>query len=424
MPVDQTEARPDWLDAQLELIRLQKLMAELEAGRRRGRSTLPLRLVRDRLERHVERWASTWAKEAAALMAQFEDVSSHLCIAAARLEETDSDQVTLEHIHEGLKSLGERKKYMITIAELYESLERDYIINGRKSRRNITSVWKNHLRAVFGQLPAAGVSSDKIAEYIVARQKQGAKNATINRETSCLQRLYTLAVQAGKLTRSPHIFHLAERNVRQGFLRDSQVDALARETARVGLWLYGIFLVAFTYGWRKTELLRLRVRQCDFIERSITLDAGTTKNDEARQVRMTDEVFDLLLQCVAGKDQEAFVFTRTHESNGRKTKTRDGKVADLRDDWAKACLAAGCHGLLLHDLRRTAARNLIRAGVPQKTSQAITGHRTPSVFARYQIIDESDLQDAVRKLESSATRRREEGRFDPEPVEHRSGLVS
>ena len=111
---------------------------------------------------------------------------------------------------------------MITVAELYEALERDYIINCRKSRRNITSVLENHLRAAFGQLPAAGVPSDKIAEYIVARQKQGAKNATINRETSCLQRLYTLAVQAGKLTRSPHIFHLAERNVRQGFLISSR----------------------------------------------------------------------------------------------------------------------------------------------------------------------------------------------------------
>jgi site-specific recombinase XerD len=218
-----------------------------------------------------------------------EPSNSHLRVALAQSLETD-DQIILGHVREALQILGEKEKFMITVAELYEALERDYIINCRKSRRNITSVLENHLRAAFGQLPAAGVSSDKIAEYIVARQKQGAKNATINRETSCLQRLYTLAVQAGKLTRSPHIFHQAERNVRQVFLRDSQVDALARETARIGVWLHGIFLVAFTYGWRKTELLRLRVRQCDFIERSITLDAGTTKCENTGRFRSSGSV--------------------------------------------------------------------------------------------------------------------------------------
>ncbi len=277
------------------------------------------------------------------------------------------------------------------------------------------SVWQNHLKAVFGELPAAGVSSDQIAEYIVARQKQGAEKGTINRETALLARAFALAKQTGKIARTPYITHLVERNIRRGFLPDQRFDALALETRKVGLWLHGIFLVAFTYGWRKTELLRLRVRQCDFVERSITLDAGTTKNDEARQVRMTDEIFDVLQLCVAKKDQESFVFTRERESNGRKTKTRDGRIVDLRDDWSKACALAGCQGLLLHDLRRTAARNLIRAGVPQKTAQAITGHRTPSMFARYQIIDESDLQDATRKLQDAATRRREQGLFEPEP---------
>jgi integrase len=341
--------------------------------------------------------------------AQCADACGHLSLAEARLVEM-GDEITLSHVREALEALGEKERYQVTISDLYSAVERDYLIRGRKTLRNIKCVWKNHLQAAFGQLPAASLSSDQVIIYIAQRQADGAANATINRETACLQRLFSLAIQSGKLIRKPYIPHLDERNnVRRGFVKDSQFDALARETERIGVWLRAILECGFVYGFRKSELLRLRVGQLDFVEKSIVLDAGTTKNGEGRQVRMTDEVFDLLRQCVVDKGPEAFVFTRKHESNGRRTKTADGHIVDLRDAWNTACRAAGCPDVLVHDLRRSAVRNLVRAGVQRKVAQQITGHKTDSVFQRYNILDEEDLIDAARKLQDAATRRRQQG---------------
>ena len=74
------------------------------------------------------------------------------------------------------------------------------------------------------------------------------------------------------------------------------------------------------------------------------------------------------------------------------------RIKDFRKSWASACKAVGLSGMLRHDLRRTAARNLIRSGVPEVVSMRITGHRTPAVFNRYNIVSPTDLQDAARKM--------------------------
>ena len=147
--------------------------------------------------------------------------------------------------------------------------------------------------------------------------------------------------------------------------------------------------VGYAFGFRKSELLKMHVRQVDLLNRTITLDPGTTKNDDAREVTMTQEVFDLLAACVVGKQPEDFVFTR---KNGK-------PVRDFHESWEKLCIAAGVPGLLLHDLRRSAVRNMIRRGVPERVAMAISGHKTRTVFERYNIVSPSDLREAARKIE-------------------------
>ncbi len=128
----------------------------------------------------------------------------------------------------------------------------------------------------------------------------------------------------------------------------------------------------------------MRVKQIDLKNRTIHLFAGETKNDEGRVVKMTDEVYDYLRVCVEGKGPDDAVFTWEDGS----------EVKDFRGSWAKMTKAAGVN-IMLHDFRRSAARNLIRAGVSRDVAKRITGHKTDSMFSRYNIVNEGDLAEAA-----------------------------
>lgn len=78
---------------------------------------------------------------------------------------------------------------------------------------------------------------------------------------------------------------------------------------------------------------------------------------------------------------------------------REGKrIKKLDEAWRAACKRAKVPSKLFHDFRRTSARNLIRAGVPEHWAMRLTGHKTAEVFRRYAITSESDLRDAVSRL--------------------------
>jgi integrase len=83
---------------------------------------------------------------------------------------------------------------------------------------------------------------------------------------------------------------------------------------------------------------------------------------------------------------------------------RKGKpIKSYRKALAAACIAAGCPGRLMHDFRRTAVRNLERAGVSRSVAMKVTGHKTESVYRRYAIVCSGDLADAGRKLQAMTT---------------------
>jgi integrase len=250
--------------------------------------------------------------------------------------------------------------------------------------------WKLHLTPFFGDLRAIDVSSDLIARYVDKRQQQGAKNATINRELAALKRMFHLGHKATppKVNRIPAFPRLAEDNIRKGFLEDGQYDKLFASCPEN--WFRAIVEVGRTYGWRVGELLKMRVKQVDLLSRTIRLEPGTTKNRDGREVTMTKRVYELLKLCVFGKKSEDFVFTR---SNGN-------PVRDFRGTWVKSCEHAEVPGLLFHDLRRTAARNLRRAGVAEGVIMKIGGWRTRSVFERYAIVSQSDIAEAIGRLET------------------------
>ena len=134
-------------------------------------------------------------------------------------------------------------------------------------------------------------------------------------------------------------------------------------------------------------------------------------NRDGRVFPMTAELRRLLQVQAAERDAlkkaghiVASVFFRM-VAEGRGGDKKPRSIASFGKAWKAACAAAGCPGRIPHDLRRTAVRNLVRAGVPQTVAMKLTGHKTDSVFRRYDIVSEGDLREAARKLDATQERR-------------------
>ncbi|HEY4930058.1 MAG TPA: site-specific integrase [Terriglobales bacterium] len=303
-------------------------------------------------------------------------------------------QLLNRRLHEiGTGTYAGPKMERIQVEELAELLLRDYRINQRKSLDDVKERWELHLKPFFGELRAMDVSSTLIDQYVDERQQEDAANATINREMAALKRMFRLGHNATPplVLHLPRFPKLEENNIRTGFLEGGQAERIVAYCPE--LWFRGLVECGRTYGWRKGELLNMRVSQADLAQRVIRLEPGTTKNRDGRTAAMTDAVWALLGALVEGKGPNDYVFTR------------GGKpIKDFRVTWQKACEHAGVPGLLFHDLRRTAARDLRREGIDESVIMKIGGWKTPSVFKRYAIVDQRDLRDAMAKLEQARKR--------------------
>jgi len=163
---------------------------------------------------------------------------------------------------------------------------------------------------------------------IANRQAEGAANSTINRELVALKRM--LRWECVRVS-APAFTRLEERNIRKGFVEENQYQELAKACSTEGPWLQAMFEVAYNFGWRVSELLNLRVRQIDLTARTIRLEPGETKNDEARTVVMTGLVYALLQQCVAGKKPDDYVFTREGGSRFEISAWHGGRHVSVRN---------------------------------------------------------------------------------------------
>jgi integrase len=190
-----------------------------------------------------------------------------------------------------------------------------------------------------------------------------------------------------KVDRVPYIPMLKENNTRKGFFEHQEYLSLLKALPS---FLRPVVTFGYKTGWRKSEIVGLTWKRVELEERAVRLEAEETKNSEGRTIYLDDELLKLLkIQWLKRHRTCELVF---HNDGQR--------IKDFRGSWEKACNDADIEGRLFHDLRRTAIRNMVRAGTPERVAMMISGHKTRAVFDRYNIVNPDDLKQAAARQEA------------------------
>jgi integrase len=312
------------------------------------------------------------------------------------------------------------------VSELLDDLAAHFKLGGKGSPQNLSTI--KRAKEYFDDFRALSVTSKMINEYIQAKLDAGYANASINRTLQMVGQAYRLA----KLP-APRMVRLDESgNVRKGFFEPVQFAAVQSNLSH-DLRDFVAFLYAT--GWRKGEASSLTWQ--DVESSSIELRAEHSKNGKARSVPLEGELAEIIERRRAARQYKQGQLTQLSEFVFH----RDGKpIKEFRKAWATACLLGGVgklhcrkcdeivdaahfcakcdrkwkrealryRGRVVHDLRRSGVRDLIRAGVGQAVAMSISGHRTVSMFLRYSISGERDKREALKATQLYRKQQREQ----------------
>ncbi|HEY2119929.1 MAG TPA: site-specific integrase [Candidatus Acidoferrum sp.] len=295
-----------------------------------------------------------------------------------------------------------------TVGELLDRKLASYQKDGTATAAHLSQI--KRAKEDFGKLNSDALTEEKFAAYIGRRKTAGAANATVNRVTDLVRSAYR---DAGLPV--PRCEHLSEKdNVRKGFFSPDDFYAVH---VKLEDWLGDYVQFAYLTGWRAGSIRDLEWDAVDFREGEINLPGEFTKNGEPLAMPLEGELAELLARRKQLQKTGAVISTRVFDRDGQPI-----TQSIYQRPWIAACLAAGqgcmvCRkcgeksikwshcgratkysGRLIHDFRRTAARDLTRSGTPQSVAMAITGHKTDSMFKRYNIVDTDDVRKALRSM--------------------------
>lgn len=311
----------------------------------------------------------------------------------------------------------------VTFDEAARALITDTTVHHPKSLKGLTRRITKHLAPFFGGWRLAAITSADVTVYVAQRQQQGivavkgpkkgqrvkdVTNAEINRSLQTLKRIFSLAIEQNFLAMRPTIKLLPESLPRSGFFEREQIDSVLKHLPAE---IRPVIRFGYLTGWRVAdEVLPLEWRNVDLGAGEVRLDPGTSKNKSGRLIHMSAELRQVLEAQWAEHERlkkagvivPQVFFREVAEGRGGEKKPK--VITSFNKAWKLACRLAGCPGKIPHDLRRTAVRNFVRAGIPQSVAMELTGHKTASVFARYNITSGADLREAAVKMNKAAGR--------------------
>ena len=271
-----------------------------------------------------------------------------------------------------------------TVGDLMDALKINFELRGKASLQNLSNI--RRIKKDFGDTRALALTADGIANYIRDRREDGLANATVNRLTETLRAGFVLAELP-----VPKIIKLDESaNVRSGFFSEPEIRAVI---ANLPSALADFTLFGWLTGMRKSEISSLRWEHYD--GDSIRLRAENAKNGNARLIPVEGELVELMERRKTARQVKsknavmlsAFIFHR-----------RGLPIKEFRKAWSTACALAGVRRLF-HDLRRSAVRNMLAAGVSEHVARQVSGHKTASMLHRYAIVSEGDLRSALGRTQ-------------------------
>lgn len=279
----------------------------------------------------------------------------------------------------------------LAFADLLDAVEEDYVLNDKASLERMQGSRKHIERLMGARIKAIQVDESRIDTYKAARKREGAANATINRELSLIKRAFSLAIRKRKLSARPAIEMLAENNVREGFIERADLAKLLAAFDSSADVARDITLLRFYLPWRSAELLAIECRQVEVERKAIRMFPGHSKAGEGRLVFLPPEAWEIVERWY-GKRAGAWGISRTlFHRKGKPVKT-------IRWAFERARERAGLPHLWQHDMRRSGARLLRQAGARDKEIMEAGGWRTRSTLDRYHVIAEADMEALAQRV--------------------------
>ena len=316
---------------------------------------------------------------------------------AGTADENEAQAKLADWVAEIRRGLDVPEARAVMFADLERLAQESYAAAGRKSLRTLLNSIR-HLREVFGGARALDITTPKLAGFVSRRRAEKAKPATIKKELNAMSLMLRCAREfyGGEFKHRPQFphVHIPKSARRRGFFEPEQLEAVLahlepshRQVIR--------FLAAT--GWRLGEAVALEWRSVD--ERAGVIRIEVNKSDEPRTLpyRANPVVVNLILER---REATRATERRTQRVVRHVFANEDGEplTHGFHNAWERARKAAGLPQVLIHDLRRTFARDCVRAGLTEATIMKLAGWETASVFRRYAIVNEADLAEATRRL--------------------------